>query len=147
MPTSPRRTRRLLLDTHVWVWAVEGLVSRMRANVVAEIERAAQGGLLYVASISAWEVAMLVKKGRLTLSRDVASWIAAARHAPGASVVALTVPIALDSTGLADLSTHDPADRFIAATARALSAHLVTCDEPLLKFGATGQLLTVDARP
>ncbi len=115
--------------------------------MVAEIERAAQAGLLYVASISAWEVAMLVKKGRLTLSRDVASWIAAARHAPGARVVALTVPIALDSTGLTDLTTRDPADRFIAATARALSAHLVTCDEPLLAFGETGQLLTLDARP
>jgi PIN domain nuclease of toxin-antitoxin system len=59
-------------------------------------------------------------------------------------VVPLTVPIALDSTGLTDLATRDPADRFIAATARALSAHLVTCDEPLLNFGATGRLLTVD---
>jgi PIN domain nuclease of toxin-antitoxin system len=143
----PAKARRLVLDTHVWVWAAEGLVARMKPSVVDDIERAAQASLLYVASISAWEVAMLVKKGRLTLSRDVASWIAAARHAPGARIVAPTIPIALDSTALTAPATRDPADRFIAATARALSAHLVTCDEPLLKFGATGQLLTVDARP
>jgi PIN domain nuclease of toxin-antitoxin system len=147
MPARRSRPPRLLLDTHIWVWAVEGLVDNMRATIVTEIERAAQDGRLYVASISAWEVAMLVKKQRLTLSRDVSSWIAAARRAPGARVTPLTVPIAVDSTELSDLTTRDPADRFIAATARALSAHLVTCDTPLLDFGATGQLLIRDARP
>ena len=147
MPARRSRPRLLLLDTHIWIWAVEGLIDRMRVSVVSAIERAAREGRLYVASISGWEVAMLVKKQRLTLSRDVPSWIAAARRAPGARVAPLTIPIALDSADLAGLTTSDPADRFIAATARALSAHLVSVDKALLAFGATGQLLTMDARP
>jgi PIN domain nuclease of toxin-antitoxin system len=136
----------LLLDTHVWVWAVEGLLEHLRPSAVTAIEKAAQDGRLYVAAISAWEVAMLVKKRRLVLSRDVPSWIAAARRAPGTRIAPLTVAIAIDSTDLPGLITRDPADRFIVATARALSAHLVTCDRPVLEYGTTGQLLTLDAR-
>lgn len=147
MAAKRPRPRILLLDTHVWVWAAEGLVEQLRAPVVAAIEEAAQDARLYVAAISAWEIAMLVKKGRLVLSRDVPSWIGSARRAPGARIAPLTAPIAIDSADLPGLATRDPADRFIAATARSLSAHLVTCDRPLLDYGATGQLLTVDARP
>jgi PIN domain nuclease of toxin-antitoxin system len=147
MPARRSHPPLLLLDTHVWIWAVEGMVERVRSTLIPTIEKAAHDGRLYVASISAWEVARLVKKQRLTLSRDVASWVAAARRAPGARVVPLTAPIALDSAHLPGLATRDPADRFIAATARALSAHLVTGDRPLLDYGGTGQLLTMDARP
>jgi len=89
---------------------------------------------------------MLVRKGRLTLSRDVASWIAEARRPPGVRVTPLTSSIALDSTTLSGLSTQDPADRFIAATARALGARLVTCDLSLLDFGSRGHVLTLDGR-
>ena len=146
MPVSRSRPPVLVLDTHVWVWAVEGLVKHLGRSIVDAIEEAAHGGRLYVAAISVWEVAMLVKKRRLILSRDVPSWIAAARRAPGARVAPLTVPIAIDSADLPGLDTQDPADRFIAATARALSGHLVTCDGSLLAYGASGQLLTMDAR-
>jgi PIN domain nuclease of toxin-antitoxin system len=146
---AAKRSRRpvLLLDTHVWVWAAEGLIANLRPAVVNAIEDAAQAGRLYVAAISAWEVAMLVKKRQLVLSRDVPSWVAAARRAPGARIAPLTVAIAIDSTDLPGLATRDPADRFIVASARALSAHLVTCDRIVLDYGATGQLRTIDARP
>ncbi len=145
---APRRTRppQLVLDTHVWIWAAEGLIEHIRPAAVAAIEEAAQDGRLYVAAISAWEVAMLVKKQRLVLSRNVPGWIAAARRAPGVRIAPFTVPIALDSAGLPGLNIGDPADRFIVATARALSAHLVTCDRLILDYGATGQLRTLDAR-
>jgi len=129
------------------VWAVEGEISRLSREALLKIDQAAEAGRLYVSAISAWEIAMLVRKGRLVLPQDVASWIAASRRPPGARVASLTSSMALDSTTLSALSTHDPADRFIAATARALGARLVTCDSALLEYGVTGNVQTLDGRP
>jgi len=138
--------RDLLLDTHVWIWAVEGRAEQLRPAVLREIERAATDGRVYVSAISVWEIGMLVQKGRLTLARDLASWIAESRRPPGVIVAALTAPIALDAALLPAFVQGDPADRIIAATARALSARLVTCDERLLTYGATGHVLTLSGR-
>lgn len=141
MPTS----RELVLDTHVWIWAVEGRVERLRPAVTREIERAARDGRAYVAAISAWEIGMLVLKGRLTLTRDVATWVAECRRPPGVLVAALTAPIALDAANLPGFDHGDPADRLIVATARALSARLVTSDVRLLAYGDAGHVLTLAA--
>jgi PIN domain nuclease of toxin-antitoxin system len=143
----PTSEHPIVLDTHVWIWSVEGLVHNLAPHALTAIEAAAREGRLYVAVISTWEIAMLVKTNRLTLSRDVPSWIAASRRPPGTRIAPLTSAIALDSTALPALATNDPADRFIAATARALGAYLATCDAALLDYGKTGQLLTLDARP
>ncbi len=142
MPTS----RDLVLDTHVWIWAVEGKVDRLKTSVTREIERAAMSGRAYVAAISVWEIGTLVERGRLTLARDVAGWVAETRQPPGVLVAALTAPIALDAARLPSVSHGDPADRIIVATARALSARLVTSDARLLAYGESGHVLTLDAR-
>src|SRR5271169_5482058 len=95
---SPASARPLVLDTHVWIRAVEGHADRLSGPVVREIERAAMANRLHVSAISAWEIAMLVRKGRITLSRDASSWIAAARRPPGVRITPVTSAIALDST-------------------------------------------------
>lgn len=146
-PLGSAVERPLVLDTHVWVWAVEGATNLLSTAALRAIEDAAGHARLYVSAISAWEIAMLVRKGRLVLSRDVASWVAAARRPPGVRIAPLTASIALDSTSLSPLSTQDPADRFVAATARGLGARLVTCDTALLEYGAAGQMLTLNGRP
>lgn len=76
-------SRDLVLDTNVWIWAVEGRVERLRRAVTKEIERATANGRAYVAAISVWEIGMLVQHGRLTLARDVAGWLAETRQPDG----------------------------------------------------------------
>lgn len=138
----------LLLDTHVWVWALERTAGRMRDDVFDEIDRAALGSGVLVSAVSAWELALLVRKGRLALGRDLRAWIAASREAPGVRIIPLELEAALESVALPGLDDHaDPADRFLLATARTLGARLVTCDERLLRYGATGHALMLDARP
>lgn len=137
----------LLLDTHVWIWALERAPQRVHPDVLDAIDQAALDGAVFVSAVSAWELALLVRKGRLALSRDIGGWIAAAREAPGVRIVPLDLDAALESVALPGLEDHaDPADRFLVATARVLGARLVTCDERLLRYGATGQVLVLDGR-
>ena len=65
----------IVLDTHLLVWWVnEDRALSKKAK--AAIEREMTGGEIVVSSISAWEIAMLVKQERLQLSMDVGSWLA-----------------------------------------------------------------------
>jgi PIN domain nuclease of toxin-antitoxin system len=52
----------------VWIWAVEGLMANLASATTEAIEAAARAGALAVSAISVWELAMLVKRGRLTLA-------------------------------------------------------------------------------
>ncbi len=121
MPTVSERP--LLLDTHAWIWLFEGRRERLAGDLVVRLERAGRSGALFVSAISVWELGMLIDKGRLVLSRDVADWVSATRRAPGVRVIAVG-----------------------AATARHRGARLVTADERLLAYGASGHLDVIAAR-
>ena len=68
MPTY-RAGQKLVLDTHVWVWLLEGTTS-LKPAIRRRIEASAREGGLLVSAISVWEVAMLEAKGRLTFDQD-----------------------------------------------------------------------------
>jgi PIN domain nuclease of toxin-antitoxin system len=139
---------RLILDTHVWIWAAEGLTPNLGAEAIRVIEDAARVSALAVSAISVWELAMLVKRRRLTLASAVSTWIEASLRPPGARIIPVGAAIALDSTQLPDFDHHrDPADRIIIATARRHGT-LVTCDESVLAWaGAHKHVRVLDGRP
>ena len=118
---------RLLLDTHIIVWAAsetEALGPRVAALL------SDRGHELWMSAVSAWELAMLAERGRLKLRPDPERWLAAAVAGLGLREAPLTSAIALASRRLV-LPTRDPADRFIAATAAAHECSLVTADAAL----------------
>jgi PIN domain nuclease of toxin-antitoxin system len=80
----------------------------------------------------------------LTFTRPVADWIALARRPPGVRIVSVSAAIAVDSVELPGLEHGDPADRIIAATARARDGTLVTADRTLIAYGQTGRLRVLD---
>ena len=51
----------IVLDTHAWVWWVNGDV--LPARVRRRIDEAVKERAVYVSSISAWEVAQLAERG------------------------------------------------------------------------------------
>ncbi|AUX25418.1 uncharacterized protein SOCEGT47_059640 [Sorangium cellulosum] len=57
----------IVLDTHVWIWWVQG-DPRLCREAVKVLEEGESTGL-GVSAISAWEIAKLVERGRLTLPR------------------------------------------------------------------------------
>jgi PIN domain nuclease of toxin-antitoxin system len=135
--------KALLLDTHVWIWLMNDGPQEIQAAALSRIEDSRTP--LYVAAISAWEVAMLEAKGRIRLPVDCLEWIHRALNAPRLSLLALTPGIAVASTRLPGDVHGDPADRILLATAREHNLVLVTRDERLLAYGTTGYVTTLPA--
>lgn len=145
----PDRSGSLLtiLDTHVWIWVVEGDRAALSAPAIEAVERAAEEGAVRVSAISVWEVAMLEAKGRISLSRPVGDWVHAALHAPGVRLLPLSPEIAIESTRLPGAPHGDPADRMLMASARHLGGQLATCDRGILEYSAGGRLKVLSCAP
>ncbi len=119
---------KLLLDTHIWLWSLREpqRLGRRSLHALQDPENE-----LWLSPISLWEALLLERKGRISIQGDLAFWQARAtarfREAP------LTHEVVLRAHQL-DLHS-DPADRFLAATAKVFSLTLVTADERLLGLG------------
>ena len=129
----------IVLDTHALVWWVDN-PAQLSKPASAAIEQAMGTKSLYVSCFSAWEIAMLVERGRLQLGLDVRDWIARCEALPFLSFVPVSNAIAVESARLPEFPHADPADRIIVATAMSLGARLVTKDE---KISSYSHLVTV----
>jgi PIN domain nuclease of toxin-antitoxin system len=119
---------KLLLDTHIWLWAVQDS-KWLGKRLLRELKNEANE--LWLSPISTWEVLTLNFKGRVRLHGDLADWLAQATA--GTREAPLTHEIALAAR---KVSLHqDPADRILAATAQVLDLTLATADERLLGLG------------
>lgn len=125
----------IVLDTHVLVWWVNG-DSGLSEIAKSAIEKETQDddGLILISSISAWEIAMLVHKGRLTLTTNVDDWLTTVQEIEGVRFVPVDNEVAIQSTRLPGDFHPDPADRMIVALARHMSAPLVTADEKIRAY-------------
>lgn len=117
----------IALDTHALIWWVAGDSQLSRAAHKA-IEAETQNGEILVSAISAWEVAMLAKAGRLALTMDAEAWLDTVAQVPAIRFVPVDVRISVDSVDLPGEFHKDPADRIIVATARHYSVPLVSAD-------------------
>ena len=125
----------IVLDTHALLWWAGGEIRELSTNAQAAIRREQKNhASILVSCISAWEIAMLVARGRLALSMDVAAWLAMAARIEGLRFVPVDNPIALESVNLPGSFHPDPADRIIVATARKHAASLITRDEKILAY-------------
>ncbi len=148
MKHSTRSTLPLLLDTHIWVWAWERRENTIPPRVLDILSRGSDENLPLVSAISMWEIAMLAEKGRITLNAEPLAWIEMALRKPGVRLVELTPRIAVGSTRLPGNPHGDPADLILMATARDVSARLVTRDRRILRYAeATHALAVLDASP
>ncbi len=123
----------ILLDTHALIWHLSN-PENLSEKANQAIERSINSNRLYVSSISAWEVAMLVQRGRLKLTMDVKDWLAIAESLPYLHFVPINNRIAVKSVYLTEFAYTDPADRIIIATAISLKAALITKDDKILSY-------------
>lgn len=121
----------ILLDTHSWIWWAVGS-AKLSARARTAIDEA---GVVGVSAISCWEVAMLVRRRRITFDRDTLLWVQQALARPGVRLLPITPQVAVRSTLLGDGAPADPADRFIVATAREARAPVVTRDTEIVASG------------
>ena len=83
----------IILDTHIWVWWVDGN-QRLTKQYKAWIEMSQSQGI-GVSIVSCWEVAKLVEKNRLNFSCPINEWLELALAYPGVQLLNLNLPIIL----------------------------------------------------
>ena len=123
----------IVLDTHALVWWATG-DSMLSKKAKSAIDREQDGGEIVVSSISAWEICMLVKRGKLILALEVSRWLATVVEIEALRFHPIDVEIASNAVDLPGNFHKDPADRMIVATARKFAAPLVTKDEKIRAY-------------
>ena len=124
----------VVIDTHVLVWWVSGDKSLSIPASAAIKDALANDSEVVISSISAWEIAMLIEIGRLTLTMDLDSWLGEVAEIDGVRFMPVDNEIAVKSTMLPDKFHKDPADRMIVATARKLAVPLITADDKIRAY-------------
>jgi PIN domain nuclease of toxin-antitoxin system len=124
----------IVLDTHVLVWWVSGS-RRLTAAARRAIARHVAEAPVPVSTISMFEIATAIRRGRLELAVPAERWLADVRLLPNIAFEPVSVAIAQIAAQLSDDFPGDPADRIIVATTLALDAKLVTADERLRGSG------------
>ena len=117
---------RLLLDTHIFLWAVAGS-PRLTQSTRRLIESAE---VVYVSAASIWEIAIKARLGKIKADPEV---LAAAIETSGFLELPVT---AAHAAGVSKLEPHhnDPFDRLLIAQALATPLKLLTVDEMLAKY-------------
>ncbi len=135
---------RLLLDTHVLVWLMNG-DSTLSSSTREEINAASADRETLVSAISFWEIGMLQVKNRLHLDSPAPQWMEMVVNQPGITVTPFTPEIAVACSFLPGSLHQDPADRMIVTTARETGATLITRDSRILRYGAQGHVQVMEA--
>lgn len=121
----------IVLDTNIWLWAVQGsprLPDACRDALETETDR------VFISAISIWEVGMYARRKQGIRGQAIQHWIEDALSIFELSVFELTPRVVCESMNLPDLDHKDPADRLIIATARVLQCPLLTSDRTILNY-------------
>jgi PIN domain nuclease of toxin-antitoxin system len=119
---------KLLLDTHIWLWSV---LEPQRIARRVEHALTDSANELWLSPISIGELIVLLRKKRLELPKDIAAWVATTMADLELTEAPLTVEVALAVSSF-NFPHGDPADHFLAATAKTFDLTLVTADDHLL---------------
>jgi PIN domain nuclease of toxin-antitoxin system len=111
-----------LLDTHVWIWVMDGDTRGVGPRTRRRLQRAVAEESIHISIASVFEIAALHASGRLRLSLPVDRWIDQAVTGLRARLVDISLAVALDAARTARAVLPDPMDRFIVATARHVDA-------------------------
>lgn len=137
-----------LIDTHIWVWYLDGAADRIHPRALELLRRCVRGEGLLVSDISAWELGMKAAKGHIHLSPSTAGWVAAAGRRRGFDFLPVDRATLLASTSMPGEIHGDPADRILMATAALSGLPLVTADRHIVEYARReGGLSVCDARP
>jgi PIN domain nuclease of toxin-antitoxin system len=132
----------ILLDTCAAIWITEG------ARVSGEAEAALDDSLgefrdVMLSPVTAWEVGMLVARGRYSISMTVQAWFDRMVDRANTGVAELSTGILIQSSFLPGSPPRDPFDRVFIATARAFGYRIMTRDSKILDYAAQGHVKVI----
>lgn len=114
----------IVLDTHIWHWWINQIPDRLPTTMVDLIEQADE---VAVSAISCFEMAWLVRHGRIDLGGDFGQWFEDVEAAQCVRFLPVTPYIANRAVMLPE-HHKDPQDRIIIATALMENAQLLSFD-------------------
>ncbi|WP_115669094.1 type II toxin-antitoxin system VapC family toxin [Ciceribacter selenitireducens] len=128
-----------LLDTCFVIW-----MSRQEMLAPLSLEMLAESRVRaipsYVSTATAWEMAMLLSKGRIRETRDVDHWYRDFLRDGGFAEQPVTARTFMASCFLPQPIHNDPIDRILIATARENDLTIITRDRAILSYGALGHV-------
>jgi PIN domain nuclease of toxin-antitoxin system len=131
----------LLLDTCAAMWVVEDQISQAASDALTERWRSAIP--TYMSPITAWEIGLLVSRGRFKSPFPPMKWLEHVLALSNVRLADLPPRVLLDSSLLPGSPPRDPADRIIAATAREFGYTVMTRDSGLLDYAKQGYLSAI----
>lgn len=124
---------KVLLDTQVWLWAITGdarLGPRARAMLTARKNQ------VFFSAASAWEIAIKVRIGRLSLPDEPERFVPARLVRDGIEPLLIDIRHASRVASLPDIH-RDPFDRVLVAQAQIEDLPILTADPVLAGYDVT----------
>lgn len=113
-------------DTHPLIWYASGKEGKLSPKALRAFKSATrEEALIYVPPFVLWEIAMLLKIGRIALNEDYADWAEHLITRPGFDLAEFRVSMATEAYFY---PFSDPFDSVIAATAKVMDLPLITRD-------------------
>ncbi|MGB2932407.1 MAG: type II toxin-antitoxin system VapC family toxin, partial [Methyloceanibacter sp.] len=110
-------------------------------EAVRAIDRAKDNdGAVLMSPISAWEIGLLVARGRLALPIGAQAWFDQIIETPNVELADLPPAVLIAASFLPGIPPRDPSDRIVIATAREQNLTIVTRDRQILKYATAGHV-------
>jgi PIN domain nuclease of toxin-antitoxin system len=119
---------KLLLDTHIWIWALH---SPEKLNRAVRRQLVNARNELYLSPVSVWEAHHLAQKRRLRIRQGFAEWLDQVLARVPLQEAPFNFAVAAEAARI-NLPQGDLGDLFLAATASVFELVLVTADSQLL---------------
>nr|WP_105382580.1 type II toxin-antitoxin system VapC family toxin [Neorhizobium alkalisoli] len=135
-------SEKFLLDTCAIIWSANRKPLSDAASDALNGVLDGNGGLC-VSVMSAWEVGMLVSRGRIPSTKGPLVWFEDFVAHSGVAVEAVTASILVGASYLPEPLHKDPVDRILIATAREHDLTIITRDRAILAYGTAGHVRTL----
>lgn len=120
---------KLLLDTHIWIWA---LTQPELLNLTVRKQIGSPKNEIFLSPVSIWEIGHLERKGRLKIKPNITESLDRMLNRIPISEAPFNFAVASQACRI-HLPEGDPGDVFLAATALVFGLTLVTQDPQLIE--------------
>ena len=117
----------VVVDTHILIWDQLD-PTRLSTKAKKAINEADNADQIFICEISLWEIAILMRKKRLSIDMPYLDFIHNVLRTRNYVLQGINPEIAWLATTV-EIETRDPADRLIAATAIQLGVPLISADQ------------------
>ena len=116
-------------DTHPLIWYATSKQAKLSKKALSAFSAAARGdALIYVPGFVFWEIALLLKIGRVSLQESYGDWAEHLVAQPAFDIAPFTVEVTSEAY---TYPFADPFDAVITATAKVIDLALITKDQDI----------------